>query len=54
MAMFSNSPANSKKMALKLHKQFAHPSADRLIRLLRDAKKSSVELENEIRIASEN
>ena len=54
MAMFSCSPANSKKMAIKLHKQFAHPSADRLIRLLRDAKRSSVEIENEIKIASKN
>ena len=40
---------NIKKVALKLHKQFAHPTAEKLINLLKSARMSSTELENEIR-----
>ena len=52
--MLTNSCNDNKKMAIKLHKQFAHPASERLIKLLRDAKKSSVKLEQEIKSISEN
>ena len=43
---------NIKKTAEKLHKQFAHPTADKLIKLLRNAGHSNQDLEDEIRSLS--
>ena len=40
---------NDRKVAIKLHKQFAHPTAEKLVNLLRKAKASSKNLEKEIR-----
>ena len=45
-------PGDTKKTALKLHRQFAHPGADKLIKLLRDAGYVNKLLENEIRSLS--
>ena len=42
-----------RKTAIKLHKQFAHPTADKLIGLLKNAKASSKKLEEEIRDVSD-
>ena len=52
--MLSNDGLSDKKMASKLHKQFAHPTAEKLIKLLRNANKSSDNLENEIKTYSKN
>ena len=41
------------KIALKLHKQFAHPSVEKLTKLLRNANILNKELENEIKSVSE-
>ena len=49
----STSNGEVKKMATKLHKQFAHPSPVKLIKLLRDAKLSDEKLELEIKNVSE-
>ena len=49
----STSNGEVKKMATKLHKQFAHPSSVKLIKLLRDAKLSDEKLELEIKNVSE-
>ena len=46
--MFASS-GNHKKMALKLHKQFGHPNAHKLIKLLCNANMSSNEIEKEIK-----
>ena len=46
--------ADPKKMANKLHKQFAHPTPTKLIELMRKAEMSSAEIESEIKIISEN
>ena len=43
-----------KKMANILHKQFAHLTPSKLIELLKKADMSSAEIENEIKIVSEN
>ena len=43
-----------KKLANKLHKQFAHPTPTKLIELMRKAEMSSAEIESEIKIISEN
>lgn len=44
---------NPKRKALKLHKQFAHPSKEKLLKLIKDAGIRDVELENEIRNIAE-
>ena len=42
------------EMAVKLHRQFAHPSAERLISLVENSKHHSKELNDEIREVSES
>ena len=46
--------ADSKKVALKLHKQFAHPTPEKLIRLLKCAKMNNSDLEEQVKSISEN
>ena len=46
--------ADPKKMSNKLHKQFAHPTPTKLIDLLKKTDMFSAEIENEIKIISEN
>ena len=45
--------SDSRKMALKLHKQFAHPTAEKLTKLLKYAGMLTDVLEKEIKILSE-
>ena len=45
--------ADSKKVALKLHKQFAHPTPEKLIRLLKCAKMNNSDLEEQVKSVSE-
>ena len=47
--LYSYGVRESKVKALKLHKQFAHPSKERLIKLVRESGVKDVELEDEIR-----
>ena len=41
-------PKNSKDIALKLHKQFAHPTPEKLIKLIRNANVNDKSLEENI------
>ena len=43
---------NDKAIARKLHRQFAHPTSERLIRLIRNTGKKNKNLEKEIHHAS--
>ena len=55
MQLISNEHLTKRHTALKLHKQFAHPSAEKLLRLISHTKlKNDHELKNEIKIISEN
>ena len=47
--LYSYGVRESKVKALKLHKQFAHPSKERLIKLVRESGVRDMELEEEIR-----
>ena len=47
--LYSYGGENSKKKTLKLHKQFAHPSKEKMLRLIKVAGIRDVELEEEIR-----
>ena len=46
--MFSVENKDVKRVATKLHKQFGHPTSDKLVRLDKDAGCGSAPLENEI------
>lgn len=46
--LYSCGVKDSKKKALKLHKQFAHPSKEKLLKLIKDAGIRDFELEKEI------
>ena len=48
------SSSESSRTALKLHRQFGHPGADRLIRMLQNAEMLENDLEKQIRSVSEN
>ena len=47
--LYSYGGENSKKKTLSLHKQFAHPSKEKMLRLIKVAGITDVELEEEIR-----
>ena len=44
----SKEKANVRKIANKLHRQFGHPTSDKLVKLLRDAGHANKELEEEV------
>ena len=46
--------SDGRKTALKLHRQFGHPGAERLIRMLRNAEMLDCVMEKEIRNVTEN
>ena len=46
--------SDSNKIALKLHRQFGHPGAERLIRMLRNADMLDNDIEKQIRSVTEN
>ena len=46
--------SDSNKIALKLHRQFGHPGAERLIRMLRNADMLDSDIKKQIRSVTEN
>ena len=50
--MATNEANNNKAIASKLHRQFAHPTPDRLIKLIKNTGVKNKNLEKEIRHAS--
>ena len=52
--MLSISDPDIHKVGTKLHKQFGHPSSEKLIKLLRDARVNNKSLENKIREVSDS
>ena len=51
--MYTHGGEKAKDKAWKLHRQFAHPSREKLIKLIKDAGIRDVELENELRRVDE-
>ena len=45
--------SDPEKVALKLHKQFGHPSAQKLVKLIKNSNFSSPQLEKKIEMVSE-
>ena len=52
--MYTHGGEKAKGKALKLHRQFAHPSKERLIKLIKDAGIRDKELEEELKKVGEN
>ena len=52
-AVYLNTASDCRKTAVKLHKQFTHPTSEKLIKLLRNANINSEDLEREIKAVSE-
>ena len=52
-AVYLNTASDCRKTAVKLHKQFAHPTSAKLIKLLRNANINIEDLEREIKAVSE-
>ena len=52
-AVYLNTAYDCRKTAVKLHKQFSHPTSEKLIRLLRNANINSEDLEREINAVSQ-
>ena len=54
ISFIQNTEDDKSKIALKLHKQFSHPSSDKLIKLLNDGGINDKILEKEVRKIDEN
>ena len=52
--MYTHGKESVKRKALKLHRQFAHPSKEKLLRLIKDAGIKDEKLEDEIRKIADN
>lgn len=51
--MFSYDASDTKKVALKLHRQFGHPSCERLIQMIRNSGVKDSNLEDKISAITE-